>query len=94
MPMSGESHAAVGRSSARFWLDQPRPGSGCGVGQLPGAEFPVGRAAAKYPAADVKVGPDHDVMEEILSQLIDLGAVHLPQDERDAKLEPVTQGVS
>jgi len=55
------------------------------VGQLPGAEFPVW-SSSKASAADVKVSaPDHDVMEEILSQLIDLGAVHLPQDERDAK---------
>ena len=30
-------------------------------------------------------------MEEIISELIDLGAMDLPQDERDAKLEPVIQ---
>ena len=30
-------------------------------------------------------------MEEIISMLIDLGAVDLPHDERDAKLEPVIQ---
>lgn len=58
--------------------------------------FNLGEQRQSTSAADVKVSaPDHDVMEEILSQLIDLGAVHLPQDERDAKLEPVTQtGVS
>jgi len=56
------------------------------VGQLSGAEFQFGRGGKVPQPADVKVSaPDHDVMEEILSQLIDLGAVHLPQDERDAK---------
>ncbi len=58
--------------------------------------FNLGEQRQSTSAAEVKVSaPDHDVMEEILSQLIDLGAVHLPQDERDAKLEEVTQaGVS
>ena len=30
-------------------------------------------------------------MESIVSHLIDLGAMNLPEDERDAKLQPVTQ---
>jgi len=34
----------------------------------------------QVPSRRESVVPDHDVMEEILSQLIDLGAVHLPQD--------------
>ena len=54
--------------------------------------FSLGEQRQSTSAAEVKVSaPSHEVMEEILSQLIDLGAVHLPQDERDAKLEPVIQ---
>jgi lysine-ketoglutarate reductase/saccharopine dehydrogenase-like protein (TIGR00300 family) len=53
--------------------------------------FNLGEQRQSTSAAEVKVSaPSHDVMEEIISQLIDLGAVDLPQDERDAKLEPVT----
>ena len=54
--------------------------------------FNLGEQRQSTSAAEVKVSaPDHEVMEAILSQLIDLGAVDLPQDERDAKLEPVTK---
>ncbi|MCC5640237.1 TIGR00300 family protein [Nostoc sp. CHAB 5844] len=54
--------------------------------------FNLGEQRQSTSAAEVKVSaPSHEVMEEIISQLIDLGAVDLPQDERDAKLEPVTQ---
>ncbi|BAY97194.1 hypothetical protein NIES37_11310 [Tolypothrix tenuis PCC 7101] len=54
--------------------------------------FNLGEQRQSTSAAEVKVSaPSHDVMEEIISQLIDLGAVDLPQDERDAKLEPVVQ---
>ncbi len=58
--------------------------------------FQLGEQRQSTSAAEVKVtAPSHEVMEGILSQLIDLGAVDLPQDERDALLEPVTQaGVS
>ncbi len=58
--------------------------------------FQLGEQRQSTSAAEVKVSaPSHQVMEEIISQLIDLGAVDLPQDERDAKLEPVIQaGVS
>lgn len=53
--------------------------------------FNLGEQRQSTSKAEVKVtAPSHDVMEEIISQLIDLGAVDLPQDERDAKLEPVT----
>jgi lysine-ketoglutarate reductase/saccharopine dehydrogenase-like protein (TIGR00300 family) len=52
--------------------------------------FNLGEQRQSTSAAEVKVSaPSHEVMEEIISQLIDLGAVDLPQDERDAKLEPV-----
>ncbi|MDF5731214.1 MAG: TIGR00300 family protein [Rhizonema sp. PD38] len=54
--------------------------------------FSLGEQRQSTSAAEVKVSaPSHEVMEEILSQLIDLGAVNLPQDERDTKLEPVIQ---
>jgi len=54
--------------------------------------FDLGEQRQSTSKADVKVSaPSHEVMEAILSQLIDLGAVDLPQDERDAKLEPVLQ---
>ncbi|OCQ98352.1 TIGR00300 family protein [Nostoc sp. MBR 210] len=53
--------------------------------------FNLGEQRQSTSAAEVKVSaPSHEVMEEIISLLIDLGAVDLPQDERDAKLEPVT----
>jgi lysine-ketoglutarate reductase/saccharopine dehydrogenase-like protein (TIGR00300 family) len=54
--------------------------------------FNLGEQRQSTSAAEVKVSaPSHQVMEEIISHLIDLGAVDLPQDERDAKLEPVVQ---
>ncbi|PIG91030.1 TIGR00300 family protein [Gloeocapsopsis sp. IPPAS B-1203] len=55
-------------------------------------KFNLGEQRQSTSTAEVKVSaPSHDVMESILSQLIDLGAVDLPHDERDAKLEPVLQ---
>ncbi len=54
--------------------------------------FNLGEQRQSTSAAEVKVSaPSHQVMEQIISHLIDLGAVDLPQDERDAKLEPVLQ---
>ncbi|MCC5627525.1 TIGR00300 family protein [Nostoc sphaeroides] len=54
--------------------------------------FNLGEQRQSTSAAEVRVSaPSHEVMEEIISRLIDLGAVDLPHDERDAKLEPVIQ---
>jgi len=54
--------------------------------------FQLGEQRQSTSSAEVKVSaPSHEVMEGILTQLIDLGAVDLPQDEQDASLEPVTQ---
>ncbi len=54
--------------------------------------FLLGEQRQSTSAAEVKVSaPSHEVMESIVSHLIDLGAMNLPQDERDAKLEPVIQ---
>jgi lysine-ketoglutarate reductase/saccharopine dehydrogenase-like protein (TIGR00300 family) len=54
--------------------------------------FELGAERQSTSCADVKVSaPSHEVMEDIMSQLIDLGAVDRPQDERDAILEAVIQ---
>ncbi|MCT7984229.1 TIGR00300 family protein [Laspinema sp. A4] len=63
-----------------------------GGGSFQVLNFNLGEQRQSTSTAEVKVSaPSHTVMEEILAQLIDLGAVDLPQDERDAKLEPVQQ---
>ncbi|MCT7970517.1 TIGR00300 family protein [Laspinema olomoucense] len=63
-----------------------------GGGSFQVLNFNLGEQRQSTSTAEVKVSaPSHGVMEEILAQLIDLGAVDLPQDERDAKLEPVQQ---
>jgi lysine-ketoglutarate reductase/saccharopine dehydrogenase-like protein (TIGR00300 family) len=55
-------------------------------------KFNLGEQRQSTSAAEVRVSAaSHEVMEEIISQLIDLGAVDLPQDQRDSKLEPVVQ---
>ncbi|MEA5595394.1 TIGR00300 family protein [Rivularia sp. UHCC 0363] len=54
--------------------------------------FLLGEQRQSTSAAEVKVSaPSHEVMESIVSHLIDLGAMNLPEDERDAKLQPVIQ---
>jgi lysine-ketoglutarate reductase/saccharopine dehydrogenase-like protein (TIGR00300 family) len=58
--------------------------------------FNLGEQRQSTSSADVKVSaPSHQIMEEIISLLIDLGAVPPPQEICDANLEPVIQdGVS
>ncbi|RMG06315.1 MAG: TIGR00300 family protein [Cyanobacteria bacterium J055] len=58
--------------------------------------FNLGEQRHSHSSAEVKVSATSELMlEEIVSQLIDMGAVALPQEERDAQLEPVEQaGVS
>ncbi|HBE50771.1 MAG TPA: fused N-dimethylarginine dimethylaminohydrolase/saccharopine dehydrogenase domain-containing protein, partial [Cyanobacteria bacterium UBA11369] len=54
--------------------------------------FNLGEQRQSTSAADVKVSaPSHDIMEEIVTQLIDLGAAPPPQEISDVNLEPVTQ---
>jgi lysine-ketoglutarate reductase/saccharopine dehydrogenase-like protein (TIGR00300 family) len=54
--------------------------------------FQLGEQRQSTSSADVKVSaPSHDVMEEIMTQLIDLGAVAPPQEVCDTNLEPVGQ---
>jgi lysine-ketoglutarate reductase/saccharopine dehydrogenase-like protein (TIGR00300 family) len=54
--------------------------------------FNLGVQRQSTSSADVKVtAPSHEIMETILSQLIDLGALPPPQEVCDANLETVTQ---
>ncbi|MEG3833469.1 bifunctional arginine dihydrolase/ornithine cyclodeaminase [Microcoleus sp. Z1_C3] len=54
--------------------------------------FNLGEQRQSTSSADVKVSaPSHDVMEEMMGMLIDLGAVPPPQEICDAILEPVVQ---
>jgi lysine-ketoglutarate reductase/saccharopine dehydrogenase-like protein (TIGR00300 family) len=54
--------------------------------------FNLGVQRQSTSAADVRVSaPSHDVMEEIVSQLIDLGAVPPAQETCDTNLEAVTK---
>lgn len=63
-----------------------------GGGSFQVLNFQLGEQRQSTSKAEVKVSaPSHGMMEEIVSQLINLGAVNLPQDERDAKLQPVLQ---
>ncbi|NEP14893.1 MAG: TIGR00300 family protein, partial [Symploca sp. SIO2C1] len=54
--------------------------------------FNLGEQRQSTSTAELKVSaPDHEVMEDIMTQLIDLGAVAPPQEVCDANLETVTQ---
>ncbi len=54
--------------------------------------FELGTERQSTSQAEVRVSaPEREVMEDIMRQLIDLGAVDLPADVRDANLEPVIQ---
>ncbi|WP_346291091.1 TIGR00300 family protein [Sphaerothrix gracilis] len=63
-----------------------------GGGSFQVLKFDLGEQRQSTSSAQVKVSaPDRGVMEKIMSQLIDLGAVALPQEVRDAQLETVAQ---
>lgn len=52
--------------------------------------FNLGEQRQSTSSAEVKISaPSHEIMEEIMSLLIDLGAVARPEEISDAKLEPV-----
>ena len=54
--------------------------------------FNLGEQRQSTSSAEVKVSaPSHDVMEEMMTQLIDLGAVAPPQEVCDINLQPVEQ---
>ncbi|MEM9903738.1 MAG: TIGR00300 family protein [Cyanobacteria bacterium P01_D01_bin.44] len=54
--------------------------------------FDLGAQRQSRSSAQVKVSaPDQAVMEDIMAQLIDLGALQLPEEVCDAQLQPVDQ---
>ena len=67
-----------------------------GGGSFKVQQFNLGEERQSTSNALIKISaPSHQVMEDIISQLIDIGAVSLDEDIQHAKLEPVTQhGVS
>ncbi|HEY9620411.1 MAG TPA: TIGR00300 family protein, partial [Crinalium sp.] len=63
-----------------------------GSGSFQILNFHLGEHRQSTSSAEIKVtAPSHDVMEKIMSQLIDMGAVALPQEVCDNPLELVTQ---
>jgi len=101
-PVQVDSHATVSVESRTIRLEGHLLDSGLinraldlvveNGGSFQVLNFNLGEQKQSTSMAEVKVSaPSHEVMEAILSTLIDLGAVNLPQDERDAKLEDVTQ---
>ena len=67
-----------------------------GGGSFQVLNFALGEQRQSTSSAEVKVtAPSHEVMETLMSQLIDLGALPPPEDVCDSILETVTQaGVS
>ncbi len=63
-----------------------------GGGSFQVLNFNLGEQRQSTSSAEVKVtAPSHDVMETLMTQLIDLGALPPPQDVCDSILETVTQ---
>ncbi len=63
-----------------------------GGGSFQVLNFDLGTQRQSTSNAELKVSaPDHEVMAEIMTKLIDLGAVTPAQEVCDANLEPVTQ---
>ncbi|NET36907.1 MAG: TIGR00300 family protein [Cyanothece sp. SIO1E1] len=63
-----------------------------GGGSFQVLKFDLGEQRQSISTATVKVSaPSHDIMEKIMSQLIDLGSVALPEEVCDNPLETVTQ---
>ena len=63
-----------------------------GGGSFKVLNFELGKQRLDRSIADVKVSaPDGSVMDDIMGQLIDLGAVSLPKESTAATLEPVVQ---
>ncbi|NES76531.1 MULTISPECIES: TIGR00300 family protein [Okeania] len=63
-----------------------------GGGSFKVLNFNLGEQRQSTSLAEVKVSaPSHEVMEEIMSQLIDIGALVPTEDVEDAKLESVEQ---
>ncbi len=63
-----------------------------GGGSFQVLNFELGKQRNDKSVADVKVSaPDGTVMDDIMAQLIDLGAVSVPRESTAAMLEPVVQ---
>ncbi|MHA3773207.1 bifunctional arginine dihydrolase/ornithine cyclodeaminase [Verrucomicrobiota bacterium sgz303538] len=63
-----------------------------GGGSFQILEFNLGKQRQSISKAEIKISaPSSDVLEKIISQLIDLGAVPTVSDENDAELLPVTK---
>ena len=63
-----------------------------GGGSFQVLNFNLGEQRQDHSSAEVKVSaPDQTVMDDIMGQLIDLGAVSLPQEATPAALEAVVQ---
>jgi lysine-ketoglutarate reductase/saccharopine dehydrogenase-like protein (TIGR00300 family) len=61
-----------------------------GGGSFQVQRFNLGEQRQSTSEADIKISaPSHEVMEEIMSQLIEMGVVAVSEDTADAKLEPV-----
>ncbi|MBD2019869.1 TIGR00300 family protein, partial [Leptolyngbya sp. FACHB-36] len=105
-PVRGEVHASAAVESRVIRLEGHLLDAGLinqaldliveGGGSFQVLHFSLGEQRQSTSSAEVKVtAPSHDVMETIMAQLIDLGAVPRPQEECDCTLEVVEQvGVS
>ncbi|MGF1567737.1 MAG: TIGR00300 family protein [Nodosilinea sp.] len=63
-----------------------------GGGSFQVLKFDLGEQRQSTSSAEIRVSaPDREVMDEIMAQLIDLGAVALPEDQQDANLVTISQ---
>ncbi|MDX2100014.1 MAG: TIGR00300 family protein [Leptolyngbyaceae cyanobacterium bins.59] len=101
-PIQGDVHAGAAIESRTIRMEGHLLDSGLinraldliveGGGSFQVLNFNLGEQRQSTSSADVKVtAPSHRVMETIMAQLIDLGAVAAGQEVRDANLEPVVQ---
>ncbi|MDE5080283.1 MAG: TIGR00300 family protein [Trichodesmium sp. St18_bin1] len=101
-PVIPDSHASVQVESRTICMEGHLLDSGLinqaldliveGGGSFKVLNFNLGEQRQSTSIAEVKVStPSHQVMEEIMSQLIDIGAVIPTEDVQDVKLEPVEQ---
>ncbi|MBD2460157.1 TIGR00300 family protein [Oscillatoria sp. FACHB-1407] len=101
-PIQPEVHAIAAVESRTIQLEGHLIDSGTmnraldavveGGGSFQILNFKLGEQRQSTSTAEIRVtAPSHDVMEKIMSQLIDIGAVALPQEVCDNPLEVVTQ---
>lgn len=101
-PVHPELHAEGGVESRTISLEGHLLDSGLinraldliveGGGSFQVLSFDLGEQRQSTSQAQVRVSaPDREIMDEIMAQLIDLGAVALPDEVRDAVLTTITQ---